>query len=144
MNTDTTKTAVIPMADPEAEFFADPRKATRLPVPEINGWVEVRDEVSIGEERRIFAGAVKGQTQTADGTSRMEYDAEKVSFGTTALHVVDWSFKRKYSVDALKALKPSYYKAIDAVVQAHIDRVKEGNAQTLLESSASQTSASAS
>jgi len=133
---------VTPITDPEAEFFADPKKFTRVPVAAINGWVEVRDEISIGEERRVFAGAVKGQTTTKDGEPRMEYDAEKVSFGTTALHIVDWSLKRKFSADALKALKSPIYKAIDEAVQAHIDRVKEGNAPTLPESSVSPTSES--
>lgn len=134
--------ATVAPIDPEAEYFADPRKSTRLPVPAINGWIEVRDEISIKDERSIFANAVKGQSQTKDGETRMEYDAEKVSFGTTALHIVDWSMKRKFSADALKALKSPIYKAIDEAVQAHIDRVKEGNAPTLPESSVSPTSES--
>jgi hypothetical protein len=131
------------LVDPEADFFADPRKNTRIVIPAINGWIEVRDEISVGEERRIFANAVKGQTTTKDGEARMEYDAEKVSFGNTALYVIDWSLKRKLTPDALKALKPEIYKAIDEAVRVHIERVKEGNGQTLPSSSASPTSDSA-
>lgn len=134
---------VTPIVDQEADFFADPRKTTRLPVPAINGWIEVRDEISIGEERRVFANAVKGRTTTKDGEARMEYDAEKVSFGNTVLHVVDWSLKRPLSADALKALKPEIYRTIDDAVKSHIDRVKEGNAPTLPSGSVSTTSASA-
>lgn len=129
----------------EQELFADPKKLTRLPVPALgaNGWVEVRDEISVAEERRVFAKAVKGTTQTKDGDARMEYDAEQVSFGNVVLHVVDWSLKTPYSADALKNLKPKAYKAIDDVVQAHMTRVKEGNAQTPPDSGASPTSVSA-
>lgn len=138
-NTPATPT---PVLDPEAEYFADPRKATRIPIPAIKGWIEVRDEISVGEERRVFAGAVKGTTQTKDNEPRMEYDAERVSFGTTALYIVDWSLKRKFSADALKAMKPEIYKAIDGAVQNHIKRV-EGNEQAPTSSGASPTSASA-
>lgn len=136
-------TAVSPIHDEEAEFFADPRKSTRIPVPAIRGWVEVRDEISIGEERRVFANAVKGATTTKDGEQRMEYDAEKVSFGNNVLHIIDWSFKKPLSADAIKALKPPIYKAIDDAVAAHITRVKEGNAPSLPPSSESPTSGSA-
>lgn len=135
--------ATVAPIDPEAEYFADPRKSTRLPVPAINGWIEVRDEISIKDERSIFANAVKGQSQTKDGETRMEYDAEKVSFGNTLLYVIDWSLKRAFSADALKALKPAIYVAIDDAVKAHIDRVKEGNARTPPASGVSPTSASA-
>lgn len=131
------------VVDNEADFFADPRKTTRLPISELRGWIEVRDEVSIGEERRIFANAVKGQTTTKDGDSRMEYDAEKVSFGNVVLHVVDWSLKKPLSADALKALRPEVYRAIDKAVEAHMKRVKEGNATPLPSSSGSPTSDSA-
>ncbi|MGE0460896.1 MAG: hypothetical protein AB7Q16_05965 [Vicinamibacterales bacterium] len=138
-----TQTPPLTVVDPEAEYFADPKKSTRIPVAAIHGWIEVRDEISIGEERRVFAGAVKGQTMTKDGDSRMEYDAERVSFGNNVLHIIDWSLKRPLSADALKALRPEIYKAIDAAVQAHIDRVKEGNGRTLPSGSASPTSDSA-
>lgn len=135
--------ATVTPIDAEAEYFADPRKITRIAIPAINGWIEVKDEISIAEERRIFANAVKGSTTTKDGEQRMEYDAEKVSFGTTALYVLDWSIRKKYSTDALKALKPAIYNAIDEAVKAHVDRVKEGNAPTPSASGVSPTSASA-
>lgn len=126
----------------EKEFFADPRKNTRIDVPAIRGWIEVRDEVGIGEERRVFANAVKGSTQTKDGELRTDYDMEKVSFGNVVLYVVDWSLKTTLSADSLKNLKPAIYKAIDDAVQQHINRVTEGNALSLPKSSDSPTSAS--
>lgn len=138
----STEPATVVQFD-ESEYFADPRKLTKIPVPAIRGWVEVRDEVSVGEERAIFAKSVKGQTTTKDGEQRLDYDLERVSFGTTALHIVDWSLKRPYSADALKGLKSPVYKAIDDAVQAHIKKVAEGNAPTPPSSGGAPTSASA-
>jgi hypothetical protein len=127
----------------ESEFFADPTQATRIDVPAIKGWIEVRDEISIGEERKVFGAAVKGLVSTKDGEQRMDYDTEKVSFGNVVLYVTDWSFKTPLTPDALKNLKPKFYKAIDEAVQAHMQRVTEGNEQPRPESADSPTSASA-
>ena len=140
---DQTSKTMATLPDREADFFADPRKVTRLPVEAIGGWIEVRDEISVGEERRVFAQAVKGATTTKDGEQRMEYDAERVSFGNNVLHIVDWSLKTPLTAAALKNLKPAIYKAIDQVVEAHINRVKEGNVPPPPSSGASPTSASA-
>jgi hypothetical protein len=126
----------------ESEFFADPTQATRIDVPAIKGWIEVRDEISIGEERKVFGAAVKGLVSTKDGEQRMDYDTEKVSFGNVVLYVTDWSLKKTLSADALKSLKPAIYKAIDEAVQAHMSRVTEGNEQTPPASGDSQTSES--
>jgi hypothetical protein len=124
------------------DFFVDPTKSTRIEVPAIRGWIEVRDEISIGEERKVFGAAVKGLTSTKDGEQRMDYDTEKVSFGNVVLYVTDWSLKKTLSADALKSLKPAIYKAIDEAVQTHMSRVTEGNEQTPPASGDSQTSES--
>ncbi|MGE0363373.1 MAG: hypothetical protein AB7R67_21855 [Vicinamibacterales bacterium] len=148
MSSDTPAPTVIPI-DPEAEFFADPRKLTRLPVAfplttggTQTGWVEVRDEISIGEQRKAYDSAIKGSIDTPDGR-RTEYNTEKLSFALLALHLVDWSLKKPYTVDALKNMKEPVYNAIDRVVKAHIERVTEGNATTPPASGDSQTSGSA-
>lgn len=147
MSTDTPNPAV--PIDPEADLFADPRKLTKLPVAfpttgggTMPGYVEVREEISIGEQRKAYADAVKGQVQTPEGP-RTEYDNEKLSFALTVLHVVDWSLKRAYSPAALRHMKPPIYKVIDDAVRQHIERVTEGNAPTPLASGDSPTSTSA-
>lgn len=137
----------VELPESDAEFFADPKKNKRIFVPALDtkaarGWIEVREEVSIGEERKIFGSAFKGEIPTPDGPRR-DYDMERISFGTTALHMTGWSLSKKYSPDALKALKAPLYKAIDDAVQAHIDKVKEGKAPSPSETGDSLTSASA-
>ena len=56
-------------------------------------WIELREEISIGEERKIFAGAIKGQTLLKDGETRTEYDAQAISFGQVIAYLVDWDAK---------------------------------------------------
>lgn len=111
-------------------WFADVRATTRIDIPEIDGWIEVREELSIGDERRVFTSAIKGQTPTGDGQTRTDYDAEQVSFGLVVAHVVDWSARDgqdkpvPLTPDAIKRLKPSIYHAIEKAVTDHMEQVR--------------------
>lgn len=113
------------------KWFANFRNNRRIELPEIEGWIEVRDELSIGEERATFAGAVKGRTTTADGGTRIEYDAERVSFGLVVAYITDWSARDDkdkpvpVSPDAIKALDPPVYEVIENAVQAHVEAMRE-------------------
>jgi len=111
-------------------WFADVRASARIEIPEFNGWIEVREELSIGEERGAFASAVKGETRTTSGETRTDYDAQQVSFALVVAHVVDWSARDKddkpvpLTPDAIKRLKPPVYHAIEKAVNAHIEQVR--------------------
>lgn len=113
------------------KWFADVTGTTRIDIPAIEGWIEVRNELSVGEERKVFAGAIKGQTPTEDGKIRTEYDAEKVSFGLVRAYVVDWSARDEkdkpveFSEGAVKALTPEAYTAIEDAVNKHAKAMKE-------------------
>ena len=78
------------------DLFARVKNTTRYPLegfaPELT-WIDLREEISIGEERKIFAGAIKGQTALKDGDTRTEYDAQVVSFGLVVSYLVDWDAK---------------------------------------------------
>jgi hypothetical protein len=113
----------------EGEFFADPKKITKIPVPAIRGWIEVRDEITIDEERAVFAKAFKGQVTTKDGDTRNEFDVQQIGFGNVVLYVTAWSLRKPLTAAAIRALKPGVYKAIDAAVQKHLDAVTEGNVE---------------
>lgn len=132
----------------EKDFFADPKKNKRILVPTLDrgdqkGWIEVREEISIREERRVFAGAMRGQTQTKDGEIRNEFDIEKVSFGNVVLYLTAWSLKKVLNADAIMALKPAIYKAIDDAVDGHMKAIAAGKAQTPSSSGGAPTSSSA-
>lgn len=135
------------------DWFADVAGITRLDLPEIGGWIEVRNELSVGEERRVFSGAIKGQTPMDDGKVRTDYDAEKVSFGMVVAYLVDWSARDRadkpvpVSESAIKALKPTAYRAIEDAVDRHAKALREardaGKASGATETGGAPTSPSA-
>lgn len=111
-------------------LFARVKNTVRMPIegfaPDLT-WVELREEISIGEHRKIFAGSIKGQTELKGGETRMEYDAQLVSFGTVTAYLVDWDAKDEngksveVSPDTIRGLLPEVYNVIDDVVRAHAD-----------------------
>ncbi len=116
-----------------ARLFARVKEVRRIPIagfaPELT-WIDVREEISIGEERKVFAGAIKGQTILRDGETRTEYNAELVSFGTVIAYLVDWDAKGEdgKSVDltpeTIHGLMPEVYNAIDDAVRAHVEATR--------------------
>jgi hypothetical protein len=135
-------------------WFVSP-DTKRLPLaPPLGGWIEVRKEISIGDQRGAFAGSIKGTTQTGDGV-RTEYDAKRMGFGLVMAYLVDWSAKglddKPVAIDtpekkraALEALKPDIWEAIEGAVDAHAKAVAEEKKQMNEASSkSSETSPSA-
>ena len=116
-----------------ARLFARVKNTTRYPLegfaPELT-WIDLREEISIGEERKIFAGAIKGQTALKDGDTRTEYDAQVVSFGLVVSYLVDWDAKDEngksvdVSPDTIRGLLPEVYNAIDDIVRAHVEATR--------------------
>jgi hypothetical protein len=93
---------------------------------EVIGWVELRQELSVGERRQAFGNAIKGQTQLADGNVRTEYDHAKLSFGLVVAYLSEWSEKgdlTDYGVraSAVEALSPDVYDAIEKIVDKHAE-----------------------
>jgi hypothetical protein len=112
-------------------WFANIRNSARIELPEIEGWIEVREELSVGEERKIFGRAIKGQTELADGEKRTDYDMERVSFGLVVAYLTDWSARDEHdkpvllSEDAIRALDPHVYEVIEKAVDTHAKAVRE-------------------
>lgn len=116
-----------------SRLFANVKHNAKIDIPGFAPdltWIEVREELSIGEERKVFAGAIKGQTSLKDGETRTEYDAEKVSFGMVMAYLSDWDAKDEdgksvdVSDDAIRGLHPDVYHVIEKAVNAHVERVR--------------------
>lgn len=117
-----------------ARLFARVKNTVRVPIegfaPDLT-WIDLREEISIGEERKIFAGAIKGQTALKDGETRTEYDAQIVSFGQVVSYLVDWDAKDEQgksvacTPDLIRGLLPDVYNAIDDAVRAHVEQTRE-------------------
>lgn len=113
-----------------SSWFASVGKCKRIDLPEIKGWIEVREELSVGEERAAFAQTIKGQTEVEDGKIRTDYDAEKLSFSLVCAYLVDWSARDENDksvpcdADHVKGLKSEIYNVIEKAVQAHDAKVR--------------------
>jgi hypothetical protein len=111
-------------------WFANVSDRIRIQIPEIDGWIECRKELTVGEQRGMFADAFKGQVLLADGSMRNEYDMRELSFGQVVAYLVDWSDKSDISDpndrrDVIRALSADVYGHIEAAVQKHVESLEE-------------------
>ena len=118
------------------KLFANPKKITRITIPEIEVeegvelWIEVRDEMAIGQQRDVFAGSVRGFTTTPDGQTRTDYDGVGVSFGTVFAYLVDWNARDEHgkhvelTPEAIRQSEIDAYPFIEKAVNAHIEKVR--------------------
>ena len=89
-------------------------------------WLDVRRELTVGEQRQAMARAVK--SMRADG--RIEPDLANVGKAEIGAYIVDWSFtdandKRvPYSETALDNLTTPAYNEIEIAVRAHIAAIE--------------------
>lgn len=115
-----------------SKWFSDVVGTTRIDLPAIDAWIEVRNELTVGEEKRMYAPAL---TPSAEW-SKPGVDLSAIGFAAAAAWLVDWSLRDQkdkpveVSMNALQALKPAVFDAIDAAIDAHIKACREGNAQT--------------
>jgi hypothetical protein len=118
--------------------FAKPSTKT-LDLPD-GEWIEVREELSVGEQRKAYTAAVKGSTKTEDGT-RTEYDAQRLSFALVVAYLVSWSVRdgKGQPVDittldkrraAIEALDEESFNVIEAAIDAHVAEVTAAKKMT--------------
>jgi hypothetical protein len=102
-------------------WFADvgALKEYHLPSEIGGGTITLRKELSIGQERDIFANAIRGTVPLADNEMRIEYDQSKLSFGQVIAYLAEWSDKAEVTPSAIKGLKPEIYEAIEKIVIEH-------------------------
>jgi hypothetical protein len=112
-------------------MFADVSGIKRIEIPEMapGFYIEVRQELSVGEKRAIFSRAFKGQVPLEDGkTFRNEYDMREVSFGQVSAYLHDWSEKKTAgSHDAVRALTDEAFALIEAAVTKHIESLEKND-----------------
>lgn len=100
-------------------------QVTRLELSD-GDWLEVRRELTVGEQRTAMSKIVK--TMRADG--RIEPDLQQVGKAEIAAYILDWSFTDEndkrvpYSDAALDNLTTSAFQEIETAVRAHIAAVE--------------------
>lgn len=114
-----------------SSWFAKP-SVTRLSLPDLAGmdqdqWIEVKHELSAGEQRAAMARTV--HSIRADG--RIEPNLEQVGVAEVLAYLVDWSLRDEQgksvplNESALKALRVDAARAIEDTVRAHVAAVAE-------------------
>jgi hypothetical protein len=127
-------------------WFANVSDRRRIEIPEIDGWIECRKELTVGEKRTMFSRAFKGQVTLENGDVRNEYDTREISFAKVCAYLVDWSDKSEVSPDAIKALRTDIYDAIESAVDKHIEETEKNAPAAVTKKAkrnAAQTSSSA-
>lgn len=104
---------------------------TRLTLPE-GEWVDVKTELTVGEDRRFRVAGMKKTTVKGD----VEVSWEDFVFARTNAYLVGWS-----AVDAkgrpvpvtphaIRGLDVESFEAIDAAIAAHVEAVTAGKKTT--------------
>lgn len=105
-------------------------------------WIEVKKQLTVGEERKQMAALVKEIRQ--DG--RMTPDLEMVGKAEVVAYLLDWSLKgedgKPVRIDteakkgaALDQLHPSKFKVIAEAIEKHVAAINEAAAQEKNEAS---------
>lgn len=112
---------LIPMPTPKRPRFVTP-EIVRLTLPDQSGdWIDVKRQLTVGEERQAFASLVR--EVRADG--RITPDLTQIGKAETLAYLHDWSFtdasdKRvPVSEAALDALDRESFDAVVALVESH-------------------------
>jgi len=101
-------------------------EVVRLPLSG-EDWIEVKRELTVGEQRAAMARTVK--TMRSDG--RFEPDLAMIGKSEVVAYLVDWSFTGdddkpvKCSADAIDSLTVDTYDEIEKAIHAHIKRVED-------------------
>ncbi len=119
-----------------SNYFVDP-ETVQLPINEEGDWIEIKKELTYGEEQRL-AGAALGNVQgMREGQStEVALDWERYSIQRLLIWLVDWSFtdnrgKRvRVSKEAIANLKPSIAQAIQEAIDEYIKSTSEAKKVT--------------
>ena len=100
-------------------------------------WVDLKKQLTTGEQKRIDASGIRSMTRRTDITGREDLDMElnidldAATFMKTKTWLVDWSLKDDQgtklplTIDTLRALNPLFTKVIEIAVDEHAKSVSD-------------------
>jgi hypothetical protein len=105
----------------------------RLPLSD-GDWVEVKRDLTVGEEKDISLLAMRELSQT-DGTVKFSLDYQLMPFAKAVIYLVSWSFHNamgpvkleedlRKRLSQLRALDRDTWEEIEAVMQRHEEAVE--------------------
>lgn len=105
--------------------FTDPHATTRYELSD-GDWVELRNELSFEEQRRVESGGLVGRVEGGD----MGVEVDWAAYGVARLvgWIADWSFtdngtRVPVNRETVGRLSPATAEELDAVLTAHVERV---------------------
>jgi hypothetical protein len=108
--------------------FVDPTRIVRIPLSGVDRWIEIKAELSAGDERRVWTGLIKDGEMTAGHEPRL--DPEMVGLTQILGYLLAWSFTDddgqpvRVSKAALDNLKRDTYREIKDIIEAHDDAAR--------------------
>ena len=114
------------------DAFADPDAVVRLELSE-QDWLDVRQSLSWGQELRLQAAGIDLELGPSGRPQLKHVDLERIAVAKMLAWITAWSFTRNgepVPVDEahLRGLRTDVAAEVNAAVDAHIERVTEGNA----------------
>lgn len=117
-------------------FFVEPEQVKLYPFGDDEHWIEVKKTLNAGEARRIatsiFGTSARQEQRTDPDANRsvaFDIDLEGAAFVKVCEYLVDWSLTRngknveidtrRKKMDALRALDPEAYQAIEKAIDEH-------------------------
>ncbi|MES2360156.1 MAG: hypothetical protein V4529_17575 [Gemmatimonadota bacterium] len=91
-----------------------------------SGWIDVKKELTAGEEKRFRTAGFKRLSQSgSDGRNEVDIDWSAMAFARAEAYLADWSEKRKLNADTIRALAKDDFDVIDAAIQLHIEAMEQ-------------------
>jgi len=101
-------------------------------------WIDVKKDLTAGEEKRYRSAGLRRMTPRADANSSSEIDIDWLAMALARVeaYLVDWSAKKPDGKDlpvtrqAIEALETTDFDEIDTAIQKHMDQRLEEKKQT--------------
>src|SRR5689334_15448688 len=100
----------------------------RIPLKNGEDWIEVKKELTVGEEKRFRSAGLKHMAQ-ADGETKIDIDWAAMARARVEAYLVDWSATKadpknkgkvvavKVTRETIEALAPEDFDEIDEAIQ---------------------------
>jgi len=105
--------------------------ATRRLDLEDGDWIDVKQELTVGELLRFQTSGFKRVRADRGGDQDFELDLVAMKLAKVDAYLVDWSAKKAdgkdlpYSRTALEALDAATFTAIEAAIDGHVERMAQ-------------------
>lgn len=120
------------------EWTVDKHATERLYLAGGDQWIDVRKQLSVGEERAIARASAKAYQDAGEGSGhvRMEYDVTKFGLVQAAAYIVAWSapipipanYSLEKKIQIIENLHPSAQSAIEEAIAEYLKQREEARA----------------